>query len=510
MKRYLPTRAQDLATLVIVLAWLGYVVLAVAWGLQSYRSSIQAAEDRVAAASLVVATHAEWVNAFASQSTRRIAAIAVGEDVREWDIAEGVANAIEGLPSSAKVYIVDAEGNTRFSTDPDVQPINITDRAYFRALKEGAPEYVSSLLISRLNGEQIFVFSRRLERNGEFAGTVNLSLSAEIMKPIWDAVNLGGDFAVSFIRDDGQLVARYPKPDRPLDMSNYVLFTDYLKRAPTGTYTAAASPMDGVQRIVGYRKVATTPFVAIAAGDLGLLMRPFWNGVLVLAVFTAIACLGSLAAAWRIRSLVNAQERQSAELADALEQNQFLLREIHHRVKNNLQSVMSLVRLHLKGQEGSHALTDRIKAMVEVHQLIYKHDSYIAIEAGSLTRSVVEGVLASFGSSTSPTYVFEPAHVSNDRATSLALLVNEVVSNSLKYGSAKVGQSELWISLTSSDEPGFFWLEIRDNGPGFDNTTVHKGTGSKLIEGSVRQLDGTYGFSVANGSVFRAHLKLLD
>lgn len=120
MKRYLPTRAQDFATLVIAVAWLGYVLLAAAWGLQSYRSSNRAAEERVTAASLVVATHAEWVTAFATQATRRIASIAIDDDVRERDIAAGVATAIEGLPASAKVYIVGAEGNTRFSTDPDV------------------------------------------------------------------------------------------------------------------------------------------------------------------------------------------------------------------------------------------------------------------------------------------------------------------------------------------------------------------------------------------------------
>lgn len=78
MKRYLPTRAQDFATLVIAVAWLDYVVLAAAWGLQSYRSSNRAAEERA------------WLS--------------------RPDIAAGVATGIEGLPASAKVYIVDAEG----------------------------------------------------------------------------------------------------------------------------------------------------------------------------------------------------------------------------------------------------------------------------------------------------------------------------------------------------------------------------------------------------------------
>lgn len=510
MKSFLPTRAQNFATLVIAAAWLGYLLLAISWAAQSYHNTMKAAEDRVSSSSLVVATHAQWVTEFAGQATRRIADVAQGEQSRYRNIVESVESAVLGLPGSVKVYIVDAAGNTRFSTDPDVKPVDITDRAYFEKLKEGAPDYVSSLLVSRLNGEQIFVFSRRLEKDGIFDGTVNLSLSAEIMKPIWDAVDLGGDFAVSFIRDDGQLVARYPKAEKPLDMSGYVLFTHYLKEAPVGTYASEASPLDGVQRIVGYRKVEGTPFVAIAAGDLTLLMHPFWRTVTILAAVTALACLASISAAWRIRSLVSAQEMQSTALAAALDRNQFLLREIHHRVKNNLQSVMSLVRLHLAPGEKSQALTDRIRAMVEVHQLIYQHDSYLAIDAALLIRAVAKSVVSSFGSDVTPRFNLEPAEVSNDRATALALLVNEVLSNSLKYGSVGVQEPELHVSLQSSNDAGYFWLQVKDNGPGFDSATIGRGTGTKLIEGSVRQLDGTFTLSSDNGAVFKAHVRLLD
>ncbi|KQW26380.1 hypothetical protein ASC71_20620 [Rhizobium sp. Root1240] len=506
----MPTRAQNFATLVIAVAWLGYLLLAISWAAQSYRNTMKAAEDRVSSSSLVVATHAQWVTEFAGQATRRIADVAQGEQSRYRDIVESVESAVLGLPGSVKVYIVDAAGNTRFSTDPDVKPVDITDRGYFKKLKEGAPDYVSSLLISRLNGEQIFVFSRRLEKDGIFDGTVNLSLSVEIMKPIWDAVDLGGDFAVSFIRDDGQLVARYPKAEKPLDMSGYVLFTRYIKEAPVGTYASEASPLDGVQRIVGFRKVEGTPFVAIAAGDLTLLMHPFWRTVTILAIVTALACLASISAAWRIRSLVRVQEMQSTALAAALDRNQFLLREIHHRVKNNLQSVMSLVRLHLAPGEKSQALTDRIRAMVEVHQLIYQHDSYLAIDAALLVRAVTKSVVSSFGSGVTPQFDLEPAEVSNDRATALALLVNEVLSNSLKYGTVGVEEPELHVSLQSSNDAGYFWLQVKDNGPGFDSATIGRGTGTKLIEGSVRQLDGTFTLSSDNGAVFKAHVRLFD
>lgn len=80
----------------------------------------------------------------------------------------------------------------------------------------------------------------------------------------------------------------------------------------------------------------------------------------------------------------------------------------------------------------------------------------------------------------------------------------------MKYGSVGVQQPELHVNLHSTNDAGYIWLEVRDNGPGFDGTTISRGTGTKLMEGSVRQLDGTYTFTGENGATFKAHLRLLD
>lgn len=146
-------------------------------------------------------------------------------NIRDMDVAT------QGLPSGVKAYVVDSEGRTLYSTDPEIKPVDITDRDYFRAVRDGKTEYVSPLLISKLDGDQIFVFSRRIVRQGDFAGTIMVSVPADIMRPIWETVDLDGDYTVSFIREDGMLVARYPFPEANLDMSGYVLFTKYLKEA---------------------------------------------------------------------------------------------------------------------------------------------------------------------------------------------------------------------------------------------------------------------------------------
>ncbi|KQW27238.1 hypothetical protein ASE36_20050 [Rhizobium sp. Root274] len=511
MERQSSASAQRFATRATFIAWIGFVALAVTWGVQSYHNTVRSAEDRVATSTHIVATHATWVYELGVQATRRIAdAVKEPRDPGNGGTTvRDISDAVEGLPGAVKAYVVDAEGHTLYSTDPDVKPIDITDRDYFLALKEGRTEYVSSLLISRLNNDRIFVFSRRLERDGVFAGAVTVSLSGDIMKPIWESVDLGGSFSVGFIRNDGMLVARYPKPDRELDMSNHPLFTRYLKTAEEGTYLSEVSPMDGVRRLVGYRKVDGTPFIAIAAADYGLLMQPFWRDMAVLASVTILACLGSLAAAWRTRQLLRDQDHQSAALQVALENNEFLLREVHHRVKNNLQSVMSLIRLHMKGNEKSEALGNRIKAMVAVHEQIYQRDSFSELDAAELVETVTHNVVAAHGADVQVEFDLAPMMVSNDRATSLALLVNELVTNSLKYAFAEGEKGKLTLILQASGDEGFCNLEVIDNGRGFDQANLSKGTGTRLIEGSIRQLDGSFELDGSAGTRFKARIKLV-
>src|SRR5690606_25472201 len=78
--------------------------------------------------------------------------------------------AVEGLPSEIDVYIIDADAQTMFSTVAGAESVDVSDREYFTAVRDGASTYTSGLLTSRLTGEVIFVFSRRITRNGDFAG----------------------------------------------------------------------------------------------------------------------------------------------------------------------------------------------------------------------------------------------------------------------------------------------------------------------------------------------------
>ncbi|GEO87335.1 ATP-binding protein [Rhizobium cremeum] len=491
------------AALVALLSILG------TWATQSYFTTISRAEERAIASVKIVASHVSWIHQMGTQTVRRIddalrlTDLRFDGNIRDMDVAT------QGLPSGVQAYVVDAEGRTLYSTDPEIKPVDITDRDYFTAVRDSQTEYVSSLLISRLNGGQIFVFSRRIVRDGQFMGAIMVSVPAEITRPIWETVDLGGDYAVSFVRDDGMLVARYPMPETTLDMSGYILFTKFLKEAPSGTYFAEASPMDGVKRLVAYRRVEGTPFVAVAAADYDFLIQPFRQTLLMLGVVAIMIIGGAAFAGWWILHLLRAQEQQSAQLAKALQTNEMLLREIHHRVKNNLQSVMSLVRLQMRGSEGFESLTSRIKSMIAVHEQIYRNDAYAQIDAADLIRAVVGSAVSAHDAKLRVEFDLQSQPVSADKATALALLVNEVVTNAIKYAYPVGDEGRLSVALTGPDSLGKSRLTISDEGIGFDVGAVKPGTGTRLVDGSVRQLDGSYEFHSQDGTQFSATVALV-
>ncbi|MGO7208963.1 sensor histidine kinase, partial [Rhizobium ruizarguesonis] len=110
-----------------------------------------------------------------------------------------------------------------------------------------------------------------------------IAFDASILRPIWDAVAIGENSIVSLIRRDGQLIARYPEPAGPVDMRNHKLFTDYMRKATSGTYRSV-SPVDNEDRLVGYRILERTPFVAIASADIHVIMQPFWEDAKIAAL----------------------------------------------------------------------------------------------------------------------------------------------------------------------------------------------------------------------------------
>ena len=495
--------------MIIVAMFLSLLMLLGLWLHTSYRDAIRRTEERVTAASKIVATNVSWLDSLARQALQRI------DDTLGDNIAppasskvRNIGEAVSNLPGQVKAYVVDREGLTLYSTDPMIKPISIVDRPYFSELAGGAKQHVSGLLTSRLNGKQIFAFSRRLERGGRFAGAAVVSFEAEVLADVWEAVDLGPNSTVSFARSDGQLVARYPLADGPLDMSRYVLFTDYLPKAPSGAYEAI-SPVDEAHRMVAYRTVEGTGLIALASADYDFGIRRFWRDVKVAVSVLVLAGIGLLVAGAWIRNLMHREAAQSQLLHNALADNQLLLREIHHRVKNNLQAVQSVIQLHRLPPEVQKSLSDRISAMIAVHEQIYRHDAFAQLCARDLLKSVVDKLVHAYGAPVVVDYDIDEMAVSADNATPLALLTNEVLTNALKYAFPEGRAGRISVALKAIGGRRAR-LSIGDDGVGFDPESIKQGMGSRLIKGVVNQLNGTHAFDGSHGTIFTAELDIVE
>jgi len=468
-----------------------------------WREATIRANERAAAASQVVATNARWIVELSQQALRRIDE-ALGPNLTSSGAVRDMRAAVVSLPGIVKAYVVLADGTTILSTDPQLKPIDIRDREYFAELAAGRNWYISSLLVSRLNGEQIFVLSRRLERNGVFVGAAIVSFDVNMLRETWASLGLDQQSTVSMIRDDGWLVARYPLASSPLNMKDYVLFTEHLTKAENGTY-AAVSPADGAERIVGFRKVPETNLIAVASVSSAAAYASFWRTTGAMVLIAALAAAALAAAAIWIARLLQRDARRQAMLLQALETNRLLFRDIHHRVKNNLQSVQSLIRMQAIPDDVKRDLQSRIAAMTAVHEHIYRLDRYAEVSAQSLIPAIVDSQVQAFGAAVKQEFDIDPIDIDRDHATPLALLLNELVTNALKYAFPDGRSGTIRVSLKSLS-PERCRFTVSDDGVGFDPEAARHGMGGRLIKAMVAQLQGSHSYSSGHGTVFSAEI----
>jgi two-component sensor histidine kinase len=273
-----------------------------------------------------------------------------------------------------------------------------------------------------------------------------------------------------------------------MDLSGYVLFTEYLPASGEGVHEAI-SPADGEHRHVGYQRVNGTEMIALASIAIEPAMTSFWSQArwrLGLGGPVLLLLIGILF--WIARLLQN-EERQRSKLAVALERNTMLLRDVHHRVKNNLASVIGLVNASTIDNDAKRNLANRISAMADVYVSTYEFgDHFEMVDAATYIPRIVDNVSAGFGSPARIEYDLASVAVSGDKAMPLALIVNEVVTNALKYAFSE-GRAGL-IKVSLHEEAGEACLTIADNGSGFDQEAVKKGMGSRLLKAFATQLNG--------------------
>nr|WP_245363450.1 sensor histidine kinase [Neorhizobium galegae] len=206
-----------------------------------------------------------------------------------------------------------------------------------------------------------------------------------------------------------------------------------------------------------------------------------------------------LGAFWINRLLYRTAVRNE-ELEQAVERNRFLLREIHHRVKNNLQAVLALVRLQALPVEARDDMARRIAAMIAVHEQIYQNDQFEQVEVAPYATKLITDIASGYETPVVLDLRLQALTVDREQALPLGMIINEVVSNSFKYAFA--GRQSGRLSVELREDGDNLNLVIRDDGPGIEAFGRAGGMGSKLIANFVKQLGGQFTTRNDGGAVF--------
>jgi two-component sensor histidine kinase len=199
---------------------------------------------------------------------------------------------------------------------------------------------------------------------------------------------------------------------------------------------------------------------------------------------------------------VTAQRKSVKALNALVKDKNALLREVHHRVKNNLQVISSLLRLDARKSaqpEVKVALTDmnwRIRSMALLHESLYRADHYASVDLAAYLRQLAtEAARSMIGPASNVTLSLDlcPATVNLDQATPCGLIVNELISNALKHGFAQGSSGTVTVRLVK-DGQDHVQITVSDDGIGLPLDFENRRTGSlglQLIDDLTQQMGAT-------------------
>jgi len=207
--------------------------------------------------------------------------------------------------------------------------------------------------------------------------------------------------------------------------------------------------------------------------------------------------------------------RMESELMKSLREKEVLLSEIHHRVKNNLQIISSLLSLQSHGIDDPSCRSllsesqDRIRSMALIHEQLYRSGDFSSIEFSSYASRLLKNLKRSYapGKNIELSLETENLKLSLETSIPLGLMLSELVTNALKH--AFKGRDSGTIIVKFKKDGDYCVLEVRDDGVGFNEEKIRNSAslGFRLVEILTEQLDGSLTYSGENGGLFRIRFR---
>lgn len=214
------------------------------------------------------------------------------------------------------------------------------------------------------------------------------------------------------------------------------------------------------------------------------------------------------------------KKESEKELKSSLKEKEVLLKEVHHRVKNNMQVISSILSLQSAYVEDKDVLNilresqNRIKSMAFIHEKLYQTKDFSIIKFSDYVYHLSQNLVETYELSdinVEIIYQLNEVFLNIDTAIPCGLIINELISNSLKYAFVEKSNGVIYIDLHQSANE--ITLRIGDNGNGLPNDIDFKNTeslGLQLVNTLVDQLEGKIALDNSKGTTFTIKFKIKD
>jgi PAS domain S-box-containing protein len=222
---------------------------------------------------------------------------------------------------------------------------------------------------------------------------------------------------------------------------------------------------------------------------------------------------GKLLRVWGTQRDITELKKTEEKLKSSLFEKEILIKEIHHRVKNNLQIITSLIKLqsvYVKDKLSLELFNEsynRVQSMALVHQKLYQSKDLARIDFGEYTRTLVTHLAQSLGVNTKSIAVnvnADSVYLSIDTAIPCGLIINELLTNAVKHAFRKQKKGEIWVRVCLEGDMNY--IEVSDNGCGLPKEIDIKNLqsfGLRLVSTLSGQIKADFEAKRNNGSVFK-------
>lgn len=451
--------------------------------------------------------------------------------------------------------------------------VDLSDRPHFIAAKRDDSFAPGQYIIARVDDEPSFAYAQPIRNNeGRFIGELTAVYKLSSYSELFDRLQLPDDSILGLVDRQGKrLYYHPPKSTNPLGSSiKESVWKAMINNGDSGIFLESGS--DGIKRYYGYRTLRITGarepymyvvsatstdrvsrincqillrsliFMFIAAGFafaiVGVLSKRIIGRrlTLILDATERIAHgnfgqkvgfgeeeseMGRVAKALDIMAEAVSEREQARDKASknfeiALVEKNILLKEVHHRVKNNLQIILSLFSLEhdsgRKPEEYIGSMERRIESMSTVHEMLYQAEDLSLIDLGDYATRLIYLISSSMNDDHRiiRTVDIESVALCIDVAIPFGLLLNELLTNAYKHAFPDDRSGTISVNLRIVD--GMAMLEVKDDGPGLpDGFSIGaaSGLGLRLALALSEQLAGTLSWESDNGACFRVRFPII-